>query len=85
MAQMTRPGSEFSGLSVCVAGLGVSGPPAARVLAALGAIVTAVDSRAAEPRRELPGVLFEIDGQRISVPIANGSQVNSPVYLFDFL
>lgn len=31
------------------------------------------------------GVLFEIDGQRISVPIANGSQVNSPVYLFDFL
>jgi spore germination protein GerM len=31
------------------------------------------------------GVLFEIDGQRISVPIANGSQVNSPVYLYDFL
>jgi spore germination protein GerM len=31
------------------------------------------------------GVLFEIDGQRISVPIANGSQVNSPVYLVEFL
>ncbi len=31
------------------------------------------------------GVLFEIDGQRISVPIANGSLVNSPVYLFNFL
>ena len=27
------------------------------------------------------GVLFEIDGQRTSVPIANGSQVSAPVYL----
>jgi UDP-N-acetylmuramoylalanine--D-glutamate ligase len=50
---MMRPGDEFSGLSVCVAGLGVSGPPAARALAALGAKVTAVDSRTDEPRREL--------------------------------
>ena len=31
------------------------------------------------------GVLFEIDGQRTSVPIANGSQVSRPVYLLDFL
>lgn len=31
------------------------------------------------------GVLFEIDGQRVSVPIANGSQVNAPVYLIEFL
>jgi len=31
------------------------------------------------------GVLFEIDGQRTSVPIANGSQVSTPVYLLDFL
>jgi len=31
------------------------------------------------------GVLFEIDGQRTSVPIANGSQVSAPVYLLDFL
>ncbi len=30
-------------------------------------------------------MLFEIDGQRISVPIANGSQVNDPVYLIEFL
>ncbi len=52
-AQMRRPASEFSGLSVCVAGLGVSGPPAALALAALGARVTAVDSRADEPRLEL--------------------------------
>jgi UDP-N-acetylmuramoylalanine--D-glutamate ligase len=51
---MMRPSaSEFAGLSVCVAGLGVSGPPAARVLAASGARVTAVDSRADEPRLEL--------------------------------
>jgi UDP-N-acetylmuramoylalanine--D-glutamate ligase len=59
MAQMTRPASEFSGLSVCVAGLGVSGPPAARALAALGATVTAVDSRADEPRRELAAELAD--------------------------
>jgi spore germination protein GerM len=31
------------------------------------------------------GVLFEIDGQHISVPIANGQLVNSPVYLIEFL
>jgi spore germination protein GerM len=31
------------------------------------------------------GVLFEIDGQHISVPIANGSQVNAPVYIIEFL
>jgi len=31
------------------------------------------------------GVIFEIDGQRTSVPIANGSQVSGPVYLLDFL
>jgi UDP-N-acetylmuramoylalanine--D-glutamate ligase len=33
------------GLGVCVAGLGVSGPPAAKALAGMGAKVTAVDSR----------------------------------------
>jgi spore germination protein GerM len=31
------------------------------------------------------GVLFEIDGQLVSVPIANGSQVADPVYLVEFL
>lgn len=31
------------------------------------------------------GVIFEIDGQRTSVPIANGSQVTGPVYLNQFL
>ncbi len=31
------------------------------------------------------GVLFEIDGERTLVPIANGSEVSAPVYLLDFL
>lgn len=31
------------------------------------------------------GVVFEVDGQRTSVPIANGSQVTAPVYLIEFL
>ncbi len=31
------------------------------------------------------GVVFEIDGQRTSVPIANGSLVAGPVYLIQFL
>jgi UDP-N-acetylmuramoylalanine--D-glutamate ligase len=37
--------ASLAGRRVCVAGLGVSGPPAARVLAEHGALVTAVDSR----------------------------------------
>jgi UDP-N-acetylmuramoylalanine--D-glutamate ligase len=36
---------DVTGLSVCVNGLGVSGPPVARALAARGARVTAVDAR----------------------------------------
>ena len=63
------PASEFAGLSVCVAGLGVSGPPAARTLAALGARVTAVDSRADEPRFELARELAD-DG--ITVLLGDG-------------
>jgi UDP-N-acetylmuramoylalanine--D-glutamate ligase len=43
----------LAGLRVCVAGLGVSGPPAALALAASGAIVTAVDSRDDAERRAL--------------------------------
>jgi hypothetical protein len=31
------------------------------------------------------GVMFEIEGQHTSVPVANGSQVAGPVYLLDFL
>jgi len=43
----------LAGLRVCVAGLGISGPPAARVLAELGAQVTAVDERDDAERRAL--------------------------------
>ena len=31
------------------------------------------------------GVVFEIDGQRTAVPIANGTEVSGPVYLIQFL
>jgi hypothetical protein len=31
------------------------------------------------------GVLFEVDGQHTSVPVANGSLANGPVYLLEFL
>jgi hypothetical protein len=31
------------------------------------------------------GVVFEVDGQHTSVPIANGSQVSGPVYVLEFL
>jgi spore germination protein GerM len=31
------------------------------------------------------GVIFEIDGVRISVPVANGSQEPGPVYVLQFL
>ncbi len=41
----------LAGVRVCVAGLGVSGPPAARLLAARGARVTAVDARDDEVNR----------------------------------
>ena len=54
-AQAAGPGAEFAGQRVVVAGLGVSGPPAARVLADHGARVTAVDSRDDAERRELAG------------------------------
>jgi UDP-N-acetylmuramoylalanine--D-glutamate ligase len=43
----------LTGRRVCVAGLGVSGPPAARALASYGARVTAVDSRDDRERRDL--------------------------------
>jgi len=47
----------LAGRRVCVAGLGVSGPPAARALASYGARVTAVDSRDDGDRRDLAAKL----------------------------
>ncbi len=56
--------ASLAGRRVCVAGLGVSGPPAARVLAARGALVTAVDSRADEAGRALAA---ELEGHGVLV------------------
>jgi UDP-N-acetylmuramoylalanine--D-glutamate ligase len=47
----------FAGLAVCVNGLGVSGPPVARALAARGARVTAVDPRDDDDNRRVAGEL----------------------------
>ncbi len=49
----------LAGRRVCVAGLGVSGPPAARVLAGLGATVTAVDSRDDSEGQAIAGALAD--------------------------
>ena len=49
--------ASLDGLAVCVAGLGVSGPPAARMLAGHGARVTAVDARDDAGRRALAAEL----------------------------
>ena len=48
---------------------------------AVGQIVATVETE----EGATTGVLFEINGQPTSVPIANGSQVSGPVYLIDFL
>ncbi len=56
--------ARLAGRRVCVAGLGVSGPPAARVLAARGAIVTAVDTRDDDDRRAIAAALGG-DGIRV--------------------
>jgi UDP-N-acetylmuramoylalanine--D-glutamate ligase len=57
----------LAGLRVCVNGLGVSGPPVARVLAARGAVVTAVDGRDDEANRLLAG---ELAGRGVAVELS---------------
>jgi UDP-N-acetylmuramoylalanine--D-glutamate ligase len=61
---------ELAGLRVCVNGLGVSGPPVARVLAERGAKVTAVDGRDDEANRQVAGELagFGVDVELTEVP-----------------
>jgi UDP-N-acetylmuramoylalanine--D-glutamate ligase len=56
----------FAGLRVCVNGLGVSGPPVARLLAARGALVTAVDGRDDDANRQ---VAAELAGLGITVEL----------------
>jgi len=82
---MTDYPSSLAGLPVCVAGLGISGPPAARVLAELGAQVTAVDARDDAERRALAdklaghGVRVLLGaGATTSVPAATKLVVTSP-------
>lgn len=75
--------SEWSGRHITVAGLGVSGPPVARALAARGAEVLAVDARDDEARRELAAAL-EADGVRVrlgdgeTLPGGTDAVVTSP-------
>jgi UDP-N-acetylmuramoylalanine--D-glutamate ligase len=61
--------ADLGGRQVCVAGLGVSGPPAARVLAAHGAVVTAVDSR-----DDAAGRSIAADLARLGVRVLLGTQ-----------
>jgi UDP-N-acetylmuramoylalanine--D-glutamate ligase len=64
----------LAGRRVCVAGLGVSGPPAARVLAGLGAIVTAVDS-SGEDRR---GVAAGLAGIGVRILLGEAAAATLP-------
>ena len=57
-------GAGLAGRSVCVNGLGISGPPVARALAARGARVTAVDARDDQDNRQ---VADELAGLGIAV------------------
>ncbi|TYB44663.1 UDP-N-acetylmuramoyl-L-alanine--D-glutamate ligase [Actinomadura chibensis] len=62
-------GSAFAGRAVCVAGLGVSGRAAARVLAAHGARVTAVDARDDAAQR---GRAAELEALGVDVRLGDG-------------
>jgi UDP-N-acetylmuramoylalanine--D-glutamate ligase len=65
----------LAGRQICVAGLGVSGPPAARLLTAHGAEVTVVDSRDDDERRELAAALA---GSGIRVLLGDAAQAAPP-------
>jgi UDP-N-acetylmuramoylalanine--D-glutamate ligase len=79
-------GQRWDGQRVCVAGLGVSGPPAARALAARGAKVTVLDSgddparraRAAELGRFGIDVLLGAAADAAGLPSATSLVVTSP-------
>lgn len=77
--------TSLRGLAVCVAGLGVSGPPAARVLAGMGARVTAVDSRDDAERGKIAHELADLgvsvllgDSAATTLPQGTGLVVTSP-------
>ncbi len=62
----------LAGLAVCVNGLGVSGPPVARALAARGAQVTAVDARDDDANRR---VADELAGLGVTVALDAAPQL----------
>lgn len=73
------------GLAVCVAGLGVSGPPAARALVGMGARVTAVDSCDDAERGKIAHELTDLgvsvllgDVAATTLPEGTGLVVTSP-------
>ncbi|WP_017608041.1 UDP-N-acetylmuramoyl-L-alanine--D-glutamate ligase [Nocardiopsis xinjiangensis] len=75
-------GPDLTGRLVCVAGLGVSGPPVARALLARGARVTVVDGRDDDATRALAAELTQ-DGAEVvlgSTPLPEGCDliVTSP-------
>jgi UDP-N-acetylmuramoylalanine--D-glutamate ligase len=72
-ARPDGPGGQFAGLRVCVNGLGVSGPPVARALAARGARVTAVDARDDQDNRQIADQL-----SGLGVTVVLGSQPRLP-------
>lgn len=72
---MTGFTESLAGRRVCVAGLGVSGPPAARVLAGLGAEVIAVDARDDAERRELAA---KLEPEGIAVRLGAEAAVTLP-------
>jgi UDP-N-acetylmuramoylalanine--D-glutamate ligase len=73
----------MSGMNVCVAGIGVSGFPAARVLAGRGARVTVVEARDGAEQRERAAELAELGvevrlGDGDSLPAGTELVVTSP-------
>ncbi len=65
-AALARLADGVAGLRVLVNGLGISGPPVARLLAARGALVTAVDGRDDDANRQVAG---ELAGLGITVEL----------------
>jgi UDP-N-acetylmuramoylalanine--D-glutamate ligase len=65
-------GADLAGRRVCVNGLGVSGPPVARALAARGARVTAVDARDDQDNRQ---VADELAGLGVAVVLGPQPQL----------
>jgi UDP-N-acetylmuramoylalanine--D-glutamate ligase len=67
--------ASLHGRPVCVAGLGISGPPAARALAAHGARVTAVDSRDDDAGR---AIAAELAGHGVQVLLGSHAAATLP-------